>query len=230
MNCHEIGEILNDYIDGTLPEEDENRVRDHLGGCSSCRDEEAQLRLLVREAGALPRDIPPGRDLWPELESRLGKEEDVKTPGRRRAGPQWWSRGVLAAAAILVIVVGVVLTAVYRGEKATSPGAAKIVESPDVLPAAGTMSDFTRAEAEYIQATDRLYAALHARKDNFRPETWAVVEENLRTIHGAVREINKALENDPGNHQLGTLLMATYQQEVELLRQTMQLSTEMQGG
>jgi len=44
-----------------------------------------------------------------------------------------------------------------------------------------------------------------------------VVERNLAQIRAAVAEINQALEKDPGNILLEQLLMAAYQDEMEVL-------------
>ena len=34
--CREVVEILNDYLEGELPEAERVRVEDHLGGCEGC--------------------------------------------------------------------------------------------------------------------------------------------------------------------------------------------------
>ncbi len=44
-----------------------------------------------------------------------------------------------------------------------------------------------------------------------------MVERNLAQIREAVKEINQALEDDPGNILLQQLLMAAYQDEMDVL-------------
>ena len=95
---------LNEYVDGTLATRDRASVEAHLAGCAGCRAAVAELRSLSAAAASLPRSIEPSRDLWGDIARRLGKRE-------RRNGKRFWrqrafSRRALAAAALLVIALG----------------------------------------------------------------------------------------------------------------------------
>src|SRR3989449_1138666 len=104
MMCPHMEATLNEYVDGTLATRDRASVEAHLAGCAGCRAAVAELRSLSAAAASLPRSIEPSRDLWGDIARRLGKRE-------RRNGKRFWrqrafSRRALAAAALLVIALG----------------------------------------------------------------------------------------------------------------------------
>jgi hypothetical protein len=54
-------------------------------------------------------------------------------------------------------------------------------------------------------------------------ETWDAVSESLAIIEQAIQDIEAALDADPSNQELRTMLVAAYQKEVGLLRQAVLL-------
>lgn len=76
MTCDEIHERLNDYVDGLIPDEEISRLEAHLDRCSRCQEDLRRLRSLLTSAGALPKSLSPGRDLWPSISARIGQQED----------------------------------------------------------------------------------------------------------------------------------------------------------
>ena len=63
-----------------------------------------------------------------------------------------------------------------------------------------------------------LLASLDRQRDRLPAESIEAVEQNLRLIDEAIREIRTALEQNPDNRQLNFLLADAYQQEVQLLK------------
>jgi anti-sigma factor RsiW len=80
MNHQEIQDRLNDYVDGLLPESERGEVEQHLTQCEGCRQEAEALRALLTAAGALPRNVLPERDLWPEIQAGAADQEVVGSP------------------------------------------------------------------------------------------------------------------------------------------------------
>ena len=54
-------------MDGELSATERVEVERHLAGCEGCRGEVERLRALLAEAGRLPREIEPDRDLFPAI-------------------------------------------------------------------------------------------------------------------------------------------------------------------
>jgi hypothetical protein len=124
MTCEAVEATLPDYLDGTLEAWVRSPVEEHLGQCLRCAGLVRDLRSIEREAAGLP-DLVPVRDLWPDIEARIGtpvvafapapvaKEPlpDIGpngrttqvAPARTRVFPAWMGA---AAAALVVLTAG----------------------------------------------------------------------------------------------------------------------------
>jgi anti-sigma factor RsiW len=59
LSCQELVEVVTDYLEGRLPEEEVARVDAHLALCPPCVQYMAQIRLLLRLGGeAREREVP----------------------------------------------------------------------------------------------------------------------------------------------------------------------------
>jgi anti-sigma factor RsiW len=122
MNCTEIQNSLNDYVDGELSLEQQRLVELHLKECSDCQREFALMRSLLAKTAALPKSITPPRDLWSGIAARLGPQKIITVQpsqelSKRRNGlapdslqppirRSVWVRRAFAAAAVLTIGLG----------------------------------------------------------------------------------------------------------------------------
>lgn len=205
MNCREVEDRLDDYVDGSLAEGEFQEVELHLASCAACRDAERGLRRLLAQAAALPREVTPARDLWPEIAARL---QAPAIPGS----------GLVAAAAALAVAVAA--TFFFRGGPAPTSGPATLsvavsAESPTLA----------AAEEDYTRASAALLEALHNRRESFSPETMAGVERNIEVIDRALAEVREALKRDPDNPELTRMLAATHRKKVDVLQRVVKLTT-----
>jgi anti-sigma factor RsiW len=222
MNCREVRALLDDLVDGDLPERQRHEVEKHLRGCVECRTSEAGLRALLARVGTLPRSLAPARDPWPGIVSRITAGEVIEHDfaGRSR---RWYPLGAVAAAAAVLIVAVSLVTAVLVGRERASR-AALTPERPGTTAGVTPASlELAQAQVTYTAARQQLLAAFEARKGSLSPQTLAVVEENLRIIDNAVGEMQAALARDPGNRELPMLLVTAYQQGIDLLQRVTQL-------
>jgi len=196
MMCPHMEATLNEYVDGTLAARARATVEAHLAGCAGCREAVAELRRLVGEAQGLPRSIEPERNLWTAIDARIVQRATYNV---RRA---FW-RGVLAAAAVLVITL-----AVYR---LLPPFAAHYRP-------AGEWAGWAAVQADFDRSTDELSRILAAERQRLRPETVALLERNLTVIDAALADCRGALARDSANGELRRLFTAASRQKVELLR------------
>jgi anti-sigma-K factor RskA len=214
--CTEAAERLDDYLDGTLPRDEERRLERHLAECADCREEERTLRAIVAQASALPAERAPSRDLWPGIRERLVAGAPARGPLPFRA---WGgSRPVLAAAAAVVIAVA----GSWLLRRPAGPAEAPATGTP--VAAASAVPDLLDVERDYARATTELLAALHARREELSPATVTLVEENLRSIDAALAEIRMALEGDPTNPGLTHMLASTHRRKVDVLQRVVRLS------
>ena len=54
--CSELVEVITDYLEGTLAEDDRRRLERHLEDCAYCIEYIEQLRQTVEALGALSRE------------------------------------------------------------------------------------------------------------------------------------------------------------------------------
>ncbi|PYP01405.1 MAG: hypothetical protein DMD57_14055 [Gemmatimonadetes bacterium] len=194
MMCPHMETTLNEYVDGMLAARARATVEAHLAGCAGCRTAVAELRALVAGAAALPKTVEPSRDLWATIEPRIVQRA---TWNVQRV---WW-RGALAAAAVLVIALGL-----YR------------LLPPSTAPYRPAGQGWAAVQADFDRATNELSLILAAQRGRLRPETVALVERNLGIIDAAIAESRAALARDTANAELQHLWAAAARQKVELLR------------
>jgi hypothetical protein len=122
-------QLLDDFIDGELPEIEHRKVEQHISECVQCDGEAGFLRSLSLDAASLPKSIMPDKDLWPEIEAkiiaaRVSKDDLLErvSPGpeqkysyKKAAAWRWW----IAAAAVFGALV---LAGTYLGIKKQMTG------------------------------------------------------------------------------------------------------------
>ena len=216
--------LLDDYVDGALPDIDRRGVHGHLEGCDACRAEVAAIRSILDEARFLPREVAPSRDLWAGIADRLEVREDPKViplHSRRRWHPPQW---LLAVAASLVLVVSTaVVTANVVGRRQGTVGTLPAVAVSTPAPAGTAFAAFQTAERDYRQAIAELEAVLDQKRGRMAPETAATLEQNLRIIDEAIRQSREALAKDPNSRELTEMLSGVYEAKVSTLRQAVSL-------
>ncbi len=217
MNCQDVMERLDDYVDGLLPVDEARALGVHLDACPSCSNRAASLRDLVARAKALAVPIAPPERVWTAVERRLKAE---RTPIEKGPGRSRWARRALLAAAAVALVAGTayVTTRVVQMRRPGSAPSAQAVKQLSARTSVGAGQAGLREERR------RLLAAFEARKSRLRPSTARVVEKNLRIIDRSLADIEAALRKDPANRDLAFLLAGTYRQELDLLRQAVRLS------
>lgn len=219
MTCEQIRDRLDEYVDGDLAEAEFQEVELHLGGCPECRQEERELRALIARAEALPEEMWPAQDLWPDLAARLRGPEGMRLVPRTGVA-RWMGPMSLAAAAAVVVALS---AALWTRENV--PGAASPVAPASLQPVAlGPSSVLLDSERDYARATADLMAAIEAQKETLAPETRAVLDANLKTIDDALAQVRAALVKDPGNSQLAHLLTSTHQKKVDALKRVVRLN------
>jgi hypothetical protein len=181
--------------------------------------EESEQTRWERAATALRREIAPQRDLWPQIEARIRTETGASTAGR-------WRFAVGLAAAIALVSLSSLVTLWISGG-GTDPEISHVV--PPGVASAPSMAFGPDHELgpKYRLARNALTMDLESRLQALPPATREIVERNLGQIRGAVAEINSALAEDPDNALLQQLLMATYQDELDVLSEVNRVAASM---
>lgn len=175
---------------------------------------------------ALPREVPPRCDLWPDIAARI-----AVPPTDAATELPWWRSGwgQLAAACVLVAVTAVVT---YQVTRPAAPDGVPVAQTSDfdfpvvsTLPA--TPTSFGRGpvlSADYVEARAALARTFEERLAGLPPATRSKVERNLADIRRASAELAAALDEHPANPLLQDLLVSTYQDELALFSQINQVT------
>jgi anti-sigma factor RsiW len=59
MNCRTLVELVTDYLEGALPDDERARVEAHLAGCNGCTTYLEQMRTTIRLTGMLAEEQIP---------------------------------------------------------------------------------------------------------------------------------------------------------------------------
>ncbi len=144
---------------------------------------------------ALPAEIPPARDLWPDIARRLDR------PGHSR-----WMPAAVAASVLISVTATWFTWHVFEQQRRD---AAALLAAQQLLQE--IRQPYLPVRAEY----EAQWPTLRAQLD---PETAKVVERNLEIIHKANAELARALERQPDSPVLRQLLRQTMTQEVDVYR------------
>ena len=108
-------EMLNDLVDGVLPQAASAEAEQHARECTECGTALAELRATIVAASALPSSVAPPDDLWGDVRATIEAGKVAHLPsGTQAARPRgWWvTPQRLAAAAVVLIAATASLTGI----------------------------------------------------------------------------------------------------------------------
>jgi hypothetical protein len=159
------------------------------------------LDLTARQ---LATEISPERDLWP------GIAEAIEKPQR----PRWMP--MLAQAAAVVLLIGGSSAVTYVAVKGNSGPITAV--APDLVFEQASFGKNYNLGPGFQDARNSLRAELDVELSRLSPDARQDIKANLDVIHGAIIEINTALESEPDNVMLQQKLLGAYREELTLLR------------
>ena len=241
MTDHLDDEQLNGLADRiflrTQEAEDADPLREHLEGCSQCRERVGRLAKLLNVAEAMPRRVEPPADLWPSIRAtiegrRTGGVGVAKRVSHQGPQPSWFGRRqpqvslAIAAGVLVALFFG---THVGHRLKVLSPSpessaAASSTAAPNGAREIVPVSAVTPLDTEDLHAEEELLAALELRRSAMRPSTSAQIDSSLRVIDKAIAELEVARRRDPNNPAIRQLLAASRARKLEVLKQAQNAS------
>lgn len=159
------------------------------------------FRALDEAVAEVPREIRPGRDLWPDIEARIDAED------RRLVAPRSWWQSPIVSAASLVVAASALTFALTRPGVIAEPGSTAGLQATTA----------SMLDPGFLANRKRLENSLEGRLSELSPEMQGLVRQNLASIRGSLNEINMALAEDPDNADLQDLLLSTYEQELQVM-------------
>ena len=59
MACNEVVEVVTEYLEGAMAEDDRARFEAHLQRCQDCRTYLEQMKEVIALTGSIEVDVPP---------------------------------------------------------------------------------------------------------------------------------------------------------------------------
>jgi hypothetical protein len=168
----------------------------------------SRFESLDAALASLPREVHPGRELWPAIARGIGAGAGQAPRAPR---PQWPM--ALAASVVMASLVGALCWSVAR-ERTTAELLAQ--RTPAAGARAVPVNFQLPQDANYVAARAALERTFNERLDLLAPATRERVRADLATIRKANADISAALAQDPASPLLWQLLRNTWQQEISL--------------
>lgn len=211
---------MSGYLDGELGPAERVAMETHVAGCAQCR-------RALEELGAVKAWAPsyqgtaPARDLWQNIESRLG----TRPIGSGATPPAWHGRKVsvrlplLAAAAVALLVIGAAATRLFNAGQA-SQDSVGIIQVKHWNPAQEQVTN-----NEYDAAVTELEAILALNGSALEPATLKVIRESLVAIDKAINDARRAIAEDSTNDYLNASIAQNMRRKLGILRMAAQAAT-----
>jgi hypothetical protein len=175
---------------------------------------------LLQRISALPREIPPGRDPWPDIAARIA------APSALRARlPRW---GMLAAAASLLLAVAAGWLLAPRWSGVGQPAEVSLQLSASAAnprAVSGLPGSVAASEAEY-QAAFREFIPVGVTRANIAPQTVTLIESGWAELRDAERRLAAALEANPNDAFLNGRMLELRARQLGFLRRLATIDLE----
>jgi hypothetical protein len=237
MNCEKCQDLISDFLDGALNNEDESMLSAHLEECLHCADVRNDLQAIVgfcrtqRGEYAAP---PNEKALWLRIrnmiEAGAGSVVATSTPGKLSRSNRWkewtgrsWELSfpqLLASAAAIVLVVS--LATVVGLRRYQSGGSAKgngpAVETLNV--GAANLRDRISNQQQLISFWNQ---RVEYNKARWSPEMRETFDRNLQVIDQTVNDSFNSLSQNPHDTVSEEMLNSALNEKLSLLKEFAEL-------
>lgn len=213
MRCDEVSELLSDFLDGELADTESRSIESHLSSCMTCSSSFNELQEVVGAAGRLPKEVEPGRDLWPGITAKI--EADQTNSVLRFPSPSASSHWFQLAAAMALLILGLWMASSRQVELPRPQAVAEDTGSSQSL---AEQAERAHSEDGVLLAKSDLLSSIERKRGILDDQTLSAVEADMRLLEEAIGQLRSALVEQPDNRKLRLALAARYQQEVRVLQ------------
>lgn len=228
MACARYVTAIQELVDGTLGQIRRAELEAHLETCEACRALKADIEHIRDSARALGERPVPDR-VWLQIAGRLRQEGRVRDlPAHQRRGPRMLVV-MSAAAAVLILAIGGLITLLPRQQPAATPSA-PVAAAPDARSFELVQGEVDQAQKQMETAIAHMEQITKANQQALDSKTAATLEKNLGIIDQAIEESRSAVKSEPASVAARGRLFDTLKQKVSLLQDTIALMNEMRKG
>lgn len=244
MNCEKCQELLSDFLDGVLSDEDHRTLNTHLEECLSCYGTHQELDQIISfcrdHRGEY--DAPPNeRALWLRIRNTLESQpgaaraaaashtaKPARTFGRLSGflNRQWelslpqMAAAVTAIAIVVSLATALSLRSVNQSSESaavtSSKGAKRSNEYAAAASYPGSLDDRLKRQQQQIDYWNNRIAT---RKAQWNAQLREAFERNLEVLDQAVASHSEELRLNPNDEVSEEMLNAALSEKMELLRE-----------
>ena len=234
MNCDKCEDLISDFLDGALSQEDQTMLNAHLEECLGCASVRTDLQSLVgfchTQRGQY--SAPPNETaLWLrirnviEAEARIGTAAPV--PAGRNFWTNWLSRSwelsfpqLAAAAAVIVLVVSLSTAVGLRRWQSGATGSTPSREGADPIV---SVTNVRARASQQQQAIAYWNQKVEFNKARWSPQMRETFDRNLKVIDEAVNDSFESLSKNPHDEVSEEMLNAALNEKLSLLKEFAEL-------
>ncbi len=228
MNCEKCQDLIGDFLDGSMSQEDQKTLNQHLEECLGCADVRNDLQSIVSfcRSHRGEYEAPPNeRGMWLRIRNVIEAETAPTVVASPRAARASWLRRSwelsvpqLAALAAVIVLVVSLSTAVglRRWQAGGGPPADAMTNDGSFTVAA---SNLRSRISQQQQAIDYWNQRVEFNKVRWSPEMRETFDRNLKVIDEAVNTSFDALTRDPHDEVSEEMLNAAMNEKLSLLKE-----------
>jgi negative regulator of sigma E activity len=244
MNCEKCQELLSDFLDGALPDEEHLALSAHMEECLECFHVRSELDEIVsycRETRGQYEAPPNERALWLRIRNTIESQPGALTASAAASGTTkrtrlgLWSRWMdrqweltlpQLAAAVSVIIMAVALGTAFslqqvknnsqQDAQAAAGGAMQAGTTAGIKTLSTDVDDRLRRQQIAI---DYWYDRVAQRKRRWNPQLREAFDRNLNVLDQAVEDSRQRLKVNPHDEISEEMLNAALNDKMELLKE-----------
>lgn len=244
MNCEKCQELLSDFLDGVLTDEEHLSLSAHMEECLECFHVRRELDEIVsycRETRGQYEAPPNERALWLRIRNTIESQPSALSAGgaaasgavrRVRFGMlsrwmdrQWELTLPQLAAAVSVIIIAVALGTAFslqqvkQSSQDSQQTASANMQSGAAQGLKALTSDVDERVSRQQMAIDYWYERVSQRKRRWNPQLREAFERNLNVLDQAVEDSRQRLKVNPHDEISEEMLNAALNDKMELLKE-----------
>jgi hypothetical protein len=178
---------------------------------------------LLKRLGALPGEISPRNDPWPEIHARISGEHAAGLSGGDAARPHRRGWLPMAAAAVLIaITAGLIFRPLQVGGPESAVDSAAMERAPRSHEALRLQGALAASEVEY-QAAFREFIPVGDSRNNLPMQTIESIESGWAELVSTESVLAAALEENPENSFLNDRMFELRARQLGFLKQLAKL-------
>jgi anti-sigma factor RsiW len=234
MNCEKCQDLISDFLDGSISQQDQTTLTSHLEDCLHCAQVRDDLRSIVGFCRTQRGEYvaPPNeKALWLRIRNMIeaGASADAPVPAttRRSVFHNWTARSwelsfpqLAAMTAAIVLVVS--LTTAVGLRRYQSGGVNAQAGLPDSGLSVGAMDVRNRISRQQ-QLISYWNQRVDYNKARWSPQMRETFDRNLAVIDQAVNESFDSLSKDPQDEVSKEMLDTALNEKLSLLKEFAEL-------